>query len=198
MINSQLTGHQELESSPAIELPKVSVAAVTPIVDEGAPARFNISGSGNLNDDVVVGYTLTPEGDFFDNLGQGSRWVSLSISQPNALVEIATIDDTTAERDGSLTLTLLDGQTYDLTNQSSASAAVSDSADRQQRVEDISSAAQDIQAEMTGALGARTLGFTSDRISNAFATKGVASTFMYNGKQDLTELIEIGGERDQW
>ena len=93
-----------------------------------------------------------------------------------------------------LTLTLLDGQTYDLTDQSIARVAISDSADRQQRVEDISSAAQDIQAEMTGALGARTLGFTSDRISNAFVSKGVASTFMYNGKQDLTELIEVGGD----
>ena len=47
---------------------------------------------------------------------------------------------------------------------------------------------------MTGAIASRTLGFTSDRISNAFASKGVASTFMYNGKQDLTELIEVGGE----
>ena len=155
---------------------RFSVAAVSPVVDEGVPVQFTISGRGNLNDNIVVEYTLSPEGDFFDNLAQGSRWVSLSVSQPNALVEIATIDDTTAERDGALTLTLLDGRTYDLTDQSSASVAISDSADRQQRVEDISSAAQDIQAEMTGALGARTLGVTSDRISNAFATKGVAST----------------------
>ena len=72
--------------------------------------------------------------------------------------------------------------------------AISDLGNRQQRVEDISSAAQDIQSDMTGALGARTLGFTSDRISNAFASKGVSSTFMYNGNQDLTELITVGGE----
>ena len=189
-----VSGEPRTGSAPVVELPKVAVAAVTSVVDEGAPARFNISGSGNLNDDVVVGYTLTPEGDFFDNLGQGSHWVRLSVSQPNSLVEIITVDDTTAERDGSLTLTLLDSQTYVLTDLSSARVAISDSADRQQRVEDISSATQDVQAEMTGALGARTLGFTSDRISNAFASKGVASTFMYNGKHDLTELIEIGGE----
>ena len=118
-LNQFAVNSPSLESSPAIELPKVSVAAVTPIVDEGAPARFNISGSGNLNDDVVVGYTLTPEGDFFENLGQGSHWVRLSVGQPNLLVEINTIDDTAAERDGSLTLTLLDGRTYDLTDQSS-------------------------------------------------------------------------------
>ena len=35
-------------------------------------------------------------------------------------------------------LTLLDGRAYDLTDQSSARVAVSDSVDRQQRVEDIS------------------------------------------------------------
>ena len=190
----RISGEPTTESSPVIELPKVSVAAVTPAVDEGAPVRFNISGSGNLNDDVAVGYTLTPEGDFFDNLGQGSQWVRLSANQPNALVEIVTIDDTTAERDGSLTLTLLDGRAYDLTDQSSGRVAISDSADRQQRVEDISLASQDILPDMTGAIAARTLGFTSDRIGNAFASKGVASTFMYNGKQNPTELIEVGGE----
>ena len=188
------SGEPITERAPAIELPKVSVTAVTPIVDEGSLAQFNISGQGNLYDDTVVEYTLTPVGDFFGNLGQSSQWVGLSTSQSYALVEIATIDDSTAERDGSITLTLLDGQTYDLTDQNNARVTISDLADRQQRVEDISVAAQHIQAEMTGALGARTLGLTSDRISNAFASKGVASTFMYNGKQDLTELIELGGE----
>ena len=188
------SGEPTTESAPAIELPKVSVAAVTPIVDEGTSVQFNISSHGNLNDNVVVGYTLTPEGDFFGNLGQGTQWVNLSAKRSNTLVEIATIDDTSAERDGSLSLTLIDSRTYDLTDQSSARVAISDSTDRQQRVEDITSAVQDIQVEMTGALGALTLGFTSNRISSAFASKGVASTFMYNGKQDLTELIEVSGE----
>ena len=109
-------------------------------------------------------------------------------------IEIITIDDNLAEPDGSLTLTLLDRDEYDLSVDSSVRVTISDSVDRQQRVEDISIASQDILPEMTGALGARTLGFTSDRISNAFASKGLSSTFLYNGKQDLTELIEVGGE----
>ena len=63
-----------------------------------------------------------------------------------------------------LTLTLLDGQTYDLTDLSSARVNISDQADRQQRVEDISLASQDILPDMTGAIAARTLGVASDRI----------------------------------
>ena len=72
--------------------------------------------------------------------------------------------------------------------------AISDSEDRLQRVEDISSAAHNIQSDMTGALGARTLCIASDRISDAFSSKGVSSSFMYNGTEDLRELITVGGE----
>ncbi len=101
------------------------------VVEDGAPAQFVISGSGNLNNDVVVEYTLNSTGDFFDNLGQGTQRIRLTASQPNALIQIATVDDNYAERDGGVTLTLIDGQTYDLTDQSSASVAVTDAADRQ-------------------------------------------------------------------
>ena len=47
---------------------------------------------------------------------------------------------------------------------------------------------------MTGAIAARTLGVASDRIGEAFSSTGVASKFMYDGKQDLTELLTMGGE----
>ena len=67
-------------------------------------------------------------------------------------------------------------------------------ADRQQRVEDISLASQDILPEMTGAIAARTLGVATDRIGNALSNSGAPSTFMYNGKQTLTELLTAGGE----
>ena len=120
--------------------------------------------------------------------------IKLTEAQKIAQVEIATINDTYAEQDGALTLTLLDRDTYDLADQSNARVVVSDLADRQQRVEDISQASQDILPDMTGALAARTLGFTSDRISNAFVSKGIASTFNYNGNESLTSILTAGGE----
>ena len=183
----------ELERGPAI-LPSISVVSVSPSVDEGAPVQFMILSNGIAHCGVVVDYLLNPEGDFFDDLGDDVQRIKLSASQQSTQVEIATINDTYAEQDGALTLTLLERTTYNLADQNNARVIISDQADRQQRVEDISLASQDILPDMTGAIAAQTLGFTSDRISNALASKGVASTFMYNGKQDFRELIEVGGE----
>ena len=74
--------------------------AVATSVDEGAPVLFNIAGNEDLRDDVVVEYTLSPEGDFFDGLRDGVQRINLSVSQQTAQVEIATIDDSFAEQDG--------------------------------------------------------------------------------------------------
>ena len=182
------------EGAPPAILPMISVSAVSTIVDEGASVQFNIAGNENLADEVVVEYTLTPEGDFFDELSDDVQYIKLSGSQQTAQVEFATTDDTLAEQDGALTLTLLAGRNYELSDQSSARVIISDQADRQQRVEDISLASQDILPDMTGAIAARTLGVASDRIGEAFSSTGVASKFMYDGKQDLTELLTVGGE----
>ena len=182
------------QSAPPAILPMISVNGVTTSVDEGAPVQFNISGNENLADEVVVEYTLTPQGDFFDELSDDVQYVKLSGSQQSAQVEFATTDDTLAEQDGALTLTLLARRNYELSDQSSARVIISDQADRQQRVEDISSASQDILPDLTGAIAARTLGVASDRIGEAFSSTGIASKFMYDGKQDLTELLTLGGE----
>ena len=179
--------------TPAI-LPMISVSAVSTIVDEGTPVQFSIAGNENLTDDVLVEYTLTPEGDFFDNLSDDVQSINLTEAQKIAQVEIATINDIYSEQDGALTLTLLDRDTYDLADQSNARVVVSDLADRQQRVEDIILAAQDVQIEMTGAIAARTLGLTTERISEAFASSGVSSSFNYNGNESLTSLLTAGGE----
>ena len=138
------------ESAPAVTLPTISVIAVVPSVDEGSAVQFNISGNENLRDEIAVEYFLNPEGDFFDGLGDEVRFVRLSESVRTAHVEIATIDDIYAEQDGALTLTLLAGRAYELSDQISARVVISDLADRQQRVEEISLASQDILPDMTG------------------------------------------------
>ena len=181
-----------IDDAPVVVLPKISVAADTPNVDEGTPVQFKISGSENLRDDVVVEYTLTPEGYFFGDLGNEVQRVRLTEAQNIIQVQIATIDDTLAEQDGTLTLTLLAGRAYDLSDQSSARVVVSDLADRQQRVEDISLASQDILPDMTGAIAAHTLGIASDRIGEAFSSTGVVTNFNYDGNENLTSLIEAG------
>ena len=99
-----------------------------------------------------------------------------------------------ARQDGALTLTLLAGRYYELSDHSSARVVISDLADRKRRVEDISLASQDILPDMTGAIAARTLGVASDRIGEAFSSSGVSSTFNYNGNESLTSILTAGGE----
>ena len=118
------------ESALSINVPKISVVAVTNRVDEGTPVQFRISSNKNLPDDFVVEYTLTPEGDFFDDLGDELKRIKLSTVRQTTLVEIPTIDDKIVEPDGALTLKLLDGRTYDLSNQSKAKVIVSDHVDK--------------------------------------------------------------------
>ena len=117
------------ESALSINVPKISVVAVTNRVDEGSPVQFRISSNKNLPDDFVVEYTLTPEGNFFDDLGDEVKRIKLTTVRQTALVEIPTIDDKIVELDGALTLKLLDGHTYDLSDQSNARVIVSDLAD---------------------------------------------------------------------
>ena len=117
------------ESALSINVPKISVVAVTNRVDEGSPVQFRISSNKNLPDDFVVEYTLTPEGNFFDDLGDEVKRIKLTTVRQTALVEIPTIDDKIVEQDGALTLKLLDGHTYDLSDQSNAKVVVSDFAD---------------------------------------------------------------------
>ena len=116
----------ESSFAPAVILPKISVLAVAAVVDEGTPVQFNISRIGNFQHDIVVEFALVPEGDFFDGLGYEVRQIELAATQQNAMVEVATFEDSIAEQDGVLTLTALDGDSYDLTAQSSARVVVSD------------------------------------------------------------------------
>ena len=118
----------------------------------------------------------------------------MSKHQRVSQVKIATVDDAIAEANGALTLTLIKRDEYELGDPFQARVVISDLADRQQRVEDLSIASQDILPDMTGAIAARTLGIASDRIGSAFSGSGGSTTFNYNGDEDLTALIEVGGE----
>ena len=130
----------------------ISIAGISTSVDEGFPVQFRIVGNQNLRNEVIVKYIFTAEGDFFDDLGGDVNQVKLSERQQTAQVEVATINDTYAEPDGALTLTLLDGSDYILSHQSTARVIISDLADRQQRVEDITLASKDILPDLTGGI----------------------------------------------
>ena len=184
----------EISRAPAIIIPKISVSSVTQIVNEGEIVVFEIMGDENIGDAILVNYSLQLVGDFFAGNKTGANQVMLSKIQQAAQIQVNTIDDTLAEQDGAVTLTLMDSDSYSLSDQSSARVVISDLVDRQQRVDEITQASQDILPEITGSIGARTLGIATQRIATAFSESGGLSTFNYDGNQDLTKILTAGGE----
>ena len=184
----------ELSRAPVLKQSKISVLAVSEVVQEGEVAMFEIKGDENVKDGIVVDYILQPEGDFFESIGSEIKHVILSQTQLSSQVQINTINDSLAEQDGAISLTLIHRDLYELSEQSSARIIISDSADRQQRVNEITQASQHILSEITGSIGARTLDIATNRIKTAFSDTGGLSTFNYDGNQELTKILTAGGE----
>ena len=191
---SQGTVDPPIANAPNITLPKISVVAVFPVVEEGNSVIFNLSGDQNLQNHTAIDYTLTAEGNFFEGLSAEVRTVELTKSQRVSQVKIATIDDSIAEANGALTLTLIKRDGYELVEPFQARVVISDLADQQQRIQDLTSASQDILPDLTGSLAVTTLSIANDRIDQAFVPSNTPVTFMYDGKQDLTDLLIAGGD----
>ena len=191
---SQSDASIESANAPAINLPKILVVAEAQSVDEGDPVLFNVSGNDDLRNEMFVQYMFVPEGDFFSNLKPDVKTVVLSATRKVVRIGISTIDDNLAEQDGALTLSLLDGNSYILSEQNSTRVVISDLADRQRRIAEITTATQDILPEMTGQIASNTLGIASERIDQAYSVSGGLSTFSYDGNEDPTSILTASGE----
>ena len=184
----------KVTNAPTEIFPRISVRAMSEIVNEGSPVQFEISSNQIFNSNLIVKYNLTPEGDFFGSLKQEPRQIVLSESPNSTRIEIHTIDDTLAEQDGALTLTLIETNSYTITSQFQSKVLISDFVDRQQRAEELTLASQDILPEITGAIGSRTHGIATNRIQQAFSDSANSSTFTFNGNQDLTTILTSSGK----
>ena len=111
--------------------------AQSQVVDEGESAIFEIVSDENLSETITVKYVLQPEGDFFSDIDSNVRDLVLPKTQQISEVQVNTVNDNLAEQDGAITLSLIDGEDYDLSIQNSARIVISDLADRQKRVEEI-------------------------------------------------------------
>ncbi len=110
--------------TPSLPRSAASVSA-GPAVVEGGEATFRITASPAPSDEITVRVRVSATGDFVEAALLGERSVTLSASAPTASLRIATIDDRRNEADGTVTVTLLSGEDYRL-SQASASLAVTD------------------------------------------------------------------------
>ncbi len=111
-------------SLPSASLSAVSVSAGQMVI-EGGEALFRITASPVPSDEITVRVRVSATGDFVDGALLGERLVTLSASAPTASLRVTTTDDKVNEADGTVTVTVLAGGGYTL-SQTSASLAVTD------------------------------------------------------------------------
>ncbi len=111
--------------TPSLPRSAASVSA-GPAVVEGGKALFRITASPAPSGEITVRVRVSATGDFVEAALLGERSVTLSASAPTASLRIATIDDRRNEADGTVTVTLLSGEDYRLSQASAASLAVTD------------------------------------------------------------------------
>ncbi len=111
-------------STPSLPRSAVSVSAGQ-MVTEGGEALFRITANPAPTGEITVRVRVSATGDFVDGALLGEQSVTLSASAPTASLRVATIDDRRNEADGTVTVTVLAGGGYTL-SQASASLAVTD------------------------------------------------------------------------
>ena len=105
-----------------------------------------------------------------------------------------TIDDTLAEDDGSITISIAAHSSYKIAEgQGSATVVISDAIDRQAREDLITARAQEFLPDVIGNMAARTSQTIEQRFQQAFSgTGGVVLNL--GGQEAIREMIKKGGE----
>ena len=105
------------------DIPRVTVAADSPTITEGADASFTVTATPPPASDLTVNLTWTQSGSFLT----GERPSAVTIPHSGtATVSASTDDDGTDEPDGSVTLTVGGGSGYAVGAPSSATVTVDD------------------------------------------------------------------------
>ena len=189
MINGEIPQAAELSTNLK---PVISVAAAVSHIEEGAPIKFDIVSSEPMNHNLVIYFEINKVGDFISS--EIPSQIVLPIGQSHSQVMIDTIDDTLAESDGQVSLTLIQNSTYQIGDRIEAIVYVSDQADRLRRSENISNAGQEVLSDLVGSIGARSISSVTSRVRSAFSATGPVMHLKLNGTDQITDLLTTGGE----
>ena len=192
--NNPAATESEVPSPINPNIPTVSINATNSQVDEGNPVEFTVTTSGSSeNSAIVVRLNVNPVGDFFDF--NESKQISKRI-QGNESVPLifSTIDDTIAEADGRLEVSIIPNASYKITStQGNISVIVSDIVDRQVRQDLLTTSSQAFLPDVLGNMTVRTADLISQRVQQGFNETNNISLSL-GGQESLRGLIEMSGE----
>ena len=118
---------------PATTLkPGVTLVAADSSVEEGEDAVFILSRMDGLTRELSVNVSMAERGNVLVDGYQAPEQVTFSAGEQEVRLEIATEDDALDETDGELTLTLAEGDDYEVEAPGTAVVAVTDNDDAPQ------------------------------------------------------------------
>ena len=109
--------------TPPVTPPEITVSADAASVTEGGDAAFTLTASPAPAADLAVSVTVATDGDW--GIAAGTRTVTIPTSG-SATLTLATTDDAADEADGSVTVTVADGDGWTAGDPASGTVAIRD------------------------------------------------------------------------
>ena len=107
-------------------LPQISISRDAASVGEGQAASFTLSASPTPTADLVVHLDISQRGDFAADGATGAKTVTFPANTATATHTVATVDDDSDERDGTVTARVVSRSHYRVASANEASVSVTD------------------------------------------------------------------------
>ncbi len=107
-------------------LPQISISRDAASVGEGQAASFTLNASPTPTADLVVHLNISQRGDFAADGATGAKTVTFPANTATASHTVATVDDDSDERDGSVTARVVSRSHYRVASANEASVSVTD------------------------------------------------------------------------
>ena len=131
-VNKVGDGDPSKEAGATTLMPEVTLSTPASSVEEGEDAVFILSRMDKLTRELSVNVSMSESGDVLVDGYQAPEQVTFSAGEQEVRLEIATEDDALDETDGALTLTLAEGDDYEVGAPGTAVVAVTDNDDAPQ------------------------------------------------------------------
>ena len=194
VVNNLAPAESETPSPVNPKIPTVSIDSIHSQVEEGGSAEFNINANGGSEIAATnIKMSVNPVGDFFE-FNEPQRISRQILGQGLVRVVFPTIDDTLAEADGRLEVSIIPDSSYRIAaTKGSTTVIVSDAVDRQVRQDLLTASSQAFLPDVVGNMTVRTTDLISQRVKQGFNEFNNISLNL-GGQNSLRGLIEMSGE----
>ena len=195
MLNNTPAPVTSVVPSPVFpKIPTVSIDSIHTQVEEGSMVEFVINANGGSYSAMTqIRLNVNPVGEFFEF--SKPKQISRRIQGNESIqVEFQTIDDTLAEADGRLEVSIIPDSSYRIAaNKGNTVITVSDAIDRQVRQDLLTASSQAFLPDVVGNMTVRTTDLISQRVKQGINESNNISLNL-GGQSSLRGLIEMSGE----